>query len=82
MGLILEDMTGCTHLRWWPNAVLIAHNRKAASLMLQRLLNYFPPSADSDMNSYVLGEKSIPKDVGIQGMDDEEALPPPPEING
>jgi diphosphomevalonate decarboxylase len=26
-----------------PNAVLIAHNRKAATLLLQRLLFYFSP---------------------------------------
>ncbi|KAI6669300.1 hypothetical protein NL676_004185 [Syzygium grande] len=63
-----------------PNAVLIARNRKAATLLLQRLLYYFPPSADTDMNSYVIGDKSILKDAGIQGIDDVEALPPPPEI--
>ncbi|KAI3427710.1 Diphosphomevalonate decarboxylase [Psidium guajava] len=63
-----------------PNAVLIARNRKAASLLLQRLLYYFPPNADTDMNSYVLGDKSILKDAGIQGIDDVEALSPPPEI--
>lgn len=30
--------------------------------------------------SYVLGDKSILKDAGIQGIKDVEALPPPPEI--
>jgi len=30
--------------------------------------------------SYVLGDKAILKDAGIQGIDDVEALPPPPEI--
>ncbi|KAL3718872.1 hypothetical protein ACJRO7_003907 [Eucalyptus globulus] len=63
-----------------PNAVLIARNRKAASLLIQRLLYYFPPNPETDMNSYVLGDKSILKDAGIQGIDDVEALPPPPEI--
>lgn len=63
-----------------PNAVLIARNRKAASLLIQRLLYYFPPNPETDMNSYVLGDKSILKDAGIQGIDDVEALPSPPEI--
>ncbi|OWM87647.1 diphosphomevalonate decarboxylase MVD2, peroxisomal [Punica granatum] len=63
-----------------PNAVLIARNRKTAALLLQRLLYFFPPSSDTDMSSYVLGDKSILKDAGIQGINDVEALPPPPEI--
>jgi hypothetical protein len=29
-----------------PNAVLIARNRKAATLLIQRLLYYFPPNSD------------------------------------
>ncbi|KAK4759953.1 hypothetical protein SAY87_023084 [Trapa incisa] len=63
-----------------PNAVLIARNRKTAALLLQRLLYFFPPSADTDMGSYVLGDKSILKDAGVEGINDVQALPPPPEI--
>ncbi|KAK4756104.1 hypothetical protein SAY87_009861 [Trapa incisa] len=63
-----------------PNAVLIARNRKTAALLLQRMLYFFPPSADTDMSSYVLGDKSILKDAGIQGINDVDALPPPPEM--
>ncbi|KAK6144666.1 hypothetical protein DH2020_021486 [Rehmannia glutinosa] len=63
-----------------PNAVLISHNRKAAALLLQRLLFYFPPNPDADLNSYVIGDKTILKDAGIQNMNDIETLPPPPEI--
>nr|BAR94036.1 mevalonate 5-disphosphate decarboxylase [Nicotiana benthamiana] len=63
-----------------PNAVLIARNRKAATLMLQRLLFHFPPNSDTDLNSYVIGDKSILKDAGIQDIKDVEALSPPPEI--
>lgn len=33
------------------------------------------------MSSYVLGDKSILHDAGIDGMKDIEALPLPPEIN-
>jgi len=33
-----------------PNAVLIAHDRKAASELLKRLLFYFPPGAGTDLN--------------------------------
>ncbi|XP_011102052.1 diphosphomevalonate decarboxylase MVD2, peroxisomal-like, partial [Sesamum indicum] len=63
-----------------PNAVLISHNRKAAALLLQRLLFYFPPQADADLNSYVIGDKTILQDAGIQNVKDIEALTPPPEI--
>ncbi|KAK4367159.1 hypothetical protein RND71_015039 [Anisodus tanguticus] len=63
-----------------PNAVMISRNRKAATLMLQRLLFHFPPNSDTDLNSYVIGDKSILKDAGIQDIKDVEALPPPPEI--
>ncbi|KAF3653721.1 Diphosphomevalonate decarboxylase [Capsicum annuum] len=63
-----------------PNAVLIARNRKAATLMLQRLLFHFPPNSETDLNSYVIGDKSILKDAGIQDIKDVDALPPPPEI--
>ncbi|KAK6156281.1 hypothetical protein DH2020_010529 [Rehmannia glutinosa] len=63
-----------------PNAVLISHNRKAAALLLQRLLFYFPPQSDTDLNSYVIGDKTILKDAGIHEMKDIEALAPPPEI--
>lgn len=37
-----------------PNAVLIAHNRNAAKLLLQRLLFYFPPQSDTDLSRYSL----------------------------
>ncbi|GFP88823.1 diphosphomevalonate decarboxylase [Phtheirospermum japonicum] len=63
-----------------PNAVLISHNRKAAALLLQRLLFYFPPKSDADLNSYVIGDKTILQDAGIQNMNDVDALTPPPEI--
>ncbi|KAF5184947.1 Diphosphomevalonate decarboxylase [Thalictrum thalictroides] len=63
-----------------PNAVLIAPNRKVATLLLQRLLFYFPPSADTDLSSFVIGDKSLLKDAGINAMDDVEALTPPPEV--
>ncbi|KAK2634254.1 hypothetical protein Ddye_029046 [Dipteronia dyeriana] len=63
-----------------PNAVMIARNRKVATQLLQRLLFFFPPNSDTDLNSYVLGDKSILHDAGIEGMKDVEELPPP-EIN-
>lgn len=93
-----------------PNAVLISHNRKAATLLLQRLLYYFPPQSDTDLDrfekfvrhhqtlflhllfisyltirafhSYVIGDKTILKDAGINEMKDVEALTPPPETTG
>ncbi|GER53146.1 mevalonate diphosphate decarboxylase [Striga asiatica] len=63
-----------------PNAVLISHNRKTAALLLQRLLFYFPPQSDTDLNSYVIGDKTILKDARIHEMKDVDALSPPPEI--
>ncbi|XP_059628436.1 diphosphomevalonate decarboxylase 2 [Cornus florida] len=63
-----------------PNAVLIARNREVASQLIQRLLFQFPPPSDTELNSYVIGDKSILQDAGIQEMKDVEALPPPPEI--
>ncbi|XP_030966717.1 diphosphomevalonate decarboxylase 2-like [Quercus lobata] len=60
-----------------PNAVMIARDRKAASLLLRRLLFHFPPNADTDLNSYIIGDKSILQDAGIQGKEDLDALPPP-----
>ncbi|XP_052185498.1 diphosphomevalonate decarboxylase 2-like [Diospyros lotus] len=63
-----------------PNAVLVAKNRKAAALLLQRLLFLFPPQSDADLSSYVLGDKSILQDAGVKDMKDVEALSPPPEI--
>ncbi|XWS75329.1 hypothetical protein CRYUN_Cryun01aG0077100 [Craigia yunnanensis] len=63
-----------------PNAVLIARNRKAAAQLLQRLLFYFPPKSDIDLDSYVIGDKSILQDAGIEGVKDVEALSPPLEI--
>ncbi|CAL9119780.1 unnamed protein product [Musa textilis] len=62
-----------------PNAVLIAPNRKSAGLLLQRLLFCFPPPADNELSSYVMGDKSILHEAGLQSMKDVEALPPPPE---
>ncbi|XP_010244659.1 PREDICTED: diphosphomevalonate decarboxylase MVD2-like [Nelumbo nucifera] len=62
-----------------PNAVLIARNREVASLMLQRLLFYFPPPPATELTSYVLGDKSILKDAGLEMRKDVEALSPPPE---
>lgn len=62
-----------------PNAVMIARDRKAASLLLRRLLFHFPPNADTDLNSYIIGDKSILQDAGIQGKEDVDALPPPSE---
>ncbi|KAF7149375.1 hypothetical protein RHSIM_Rhsim03G0099400 [Rhododendron simsii] len=63
-----------------PNAVLIARNRKVAALLLQRLLFHFPPHPDTDLDSYVIGDKSILQDAGVKDINDVEALPPPPEI--
>ncbi|XP_077230366.1 diphosphomevalonate decarboxylase 2-like [Tasmannia lanceolata] len=63
-----------------PNAVLIARNRKAATLLLQRLLFYFPPLPENELSSYVIGDKSILQEAGLQSLKDVEALPPPPEM--
>ncbi|XP_059463384.1 diphosphomevalonate decarboxylase MVD2, peroxisomal-like [Corylus avellana] len=63
-----------------PNAVLFARNRKTAILLLQRLLFYFPPDSFFGLNSYIVGDKSILKDAGIEGIKDVEGLPPPPEM--
>lgn len=63
-----------------PNAVLIARDRNTATQLLQRLLFQFPPKADTDLNSYVIGDKLILKDAGLEGMKDVEALSPPPEM--
>lgn len=62
-----------------PNAVLIARDRKVASLLLKKLLFHFPPGADTDLNSYVIGDQSILQDAGIKEMNDVESLAPPPE---
>lgn len=64
-----------------PNAVMIARNRKVAALLLQRLLFYFPPPSDSDLDSYLIGDKTILEDVGVKEMKDIETLPPPSEAN-
>lgn len=64
-----------------PNAVMIARNRKAATLLLQRLLFHFPRKPDTDLSSYVIGDSSILEDAGIKNLNDIEALPPPPEVN-
>uniref|UniRef100_A0A1J3FWK3 Diphosphomevalonate decarboxylase n=1 Tax=Noccaea caerulescens TaxID=107243 RepID=A0A1J3FWK3_NOCCA len=50
-----------------PNAVLIARSRKVAVELLQGLLYCFPPKPDADMKSYVLGDKSIVKEAGLEG---------------
>lgn len=63
-----------------PNAVMIARDRKTATLLLQRLLFHFPPHSDTNLDSYVIGDKSILKDAGIQDMKDIDNLPPPQEI--
>lgn len=63
-----------------PNAVLIARNRETATLLLQRMLFYFPPPQDSELTSYVVGDKSILQEAGLQTMKDVEELQPPPEI--
>nr|WLF00995.1 diphospho-MVA decarboxylase [Santalum album] len=63
-----------------PNAVMIARNRNVAAALLGKLLYYFPPQEGTDLNSYVLGDKSILKDVGIEGLNDVESLAPPPEV--
>ncbi|CAA7052100.1 unnamed protein product [Microthlaspi erraticum] len=52
-----------------PNAVLIAKSRKVAVELLQGLLYCFPPKPDTDMKSYVLGDKSIVKEAGLEGGD-------------
>ncbi|KHG20401.1 Mvd [Gossypium arboreum] len=62
-----------------PNAVLIARDRKAAAQLIQRLLFYFPPKSDTDLDSYLLGDKTILKDAGLEGLEDVKALSPPPE---
>ena len=38
-----------------PNAVLIARNRNTATLLIQRLLYYFPPNSDN-LSRYILSE--------------------------
>ncbi|KAK9122776.1 hypothetical protein Sjap_012378 [Stephania japonica] len=63
-----------------PNAVLIAPNRNVAALLLQRLLFYFPPSTDTELKSFVLGDQSIVKDAGIVTKEDMDALATPPEV--
>ncbi|KVI07418.1 Diphosphomevalonate decarboxylase [Cynara cardunculus var. scolymus] len=62
-----------------PNAVMITRNRKTAALLLQRLLYNFPPQPGTDLDSYVIGDKSILEDAGVKDIKDVEALAPPPE---
>ncbi|PKA47772.1 diphosphomevalonate decarboxylase [Apostasia shenzhenica] len=64
-----------------PNAVMIAKDQKAATHLLQRLLFYFPPPPENEMSSYVLGDKTILQEAGIQSLNDIKALRPPPEVN-
>ncbi|PPD81322.1 hypothetical protein GOBAR_DD21773 [Gossypium barbadense] len=66
------------------NAVLIALDRKAAAQLIQRLLFYFPPKSDMIWTgkwkcSYLLGDKTILKDAGLEGLKNVEALSPPPK---
>jgi len=65
-----------------PNAVMIARDRKTATLLLQKLLYTFPPNSDADLNSFVLGDKAILKDAGINAREDFATLPQPPELKG
>lgn len=62
-----------------PNAVMIAPNQKVAAHLLQRLLFYFPPAPDNELDSYVLGNKKILQEAGLQSLSIIEALQPPPE---
>uniref|UniRef100_A0A0D9WS62 Diphosphomevalonate decarboxylase n=1 Tax=Leersia perrieri TaxID=77586 RepID=A0A0D9WS62_9ORYZ len=62
-----------------PNAVLVAPNRKNAALLLQKLIYYFPPQ-DNDLSSYMVGDKSILSDAGLNSIEDVEALPAPAEM--
>lgn len=64
-----------------PNSVLIARNRKIAVSLLQRLLFQFPPNPETELKSYVLGDKSILQDAGINSVEDIESLPQPPEFS-
>ncbi|KAK1263091.1 hypothetical protein QJS04_geneDACA008479 [Acorus gramineus] len=63
-----------------PNAVLIAPNRKVAHLLLQRMLFYFPPPSEKELDSYVLGDTSILQEAGLHSRKDIEALLPPAEV--
>ncbi|KAL4576743.1 hypothetical protein LXL04_012842 [Taraxacum kok-saghyz] len=63
-----------------PNAVMIARDRKTAASLLQRLLYNFPPQSDVDLDSYVIGDKSILQDAGIKDMKDVEGLTATPEV--
>ncbi|KAG9138850.1 hypothetical protein Leryth_007488 [Lithospermum erythrorhizon] len=63
-----------------PNAVMIARNRTVATTLLQKLLYCFPPQADADLDSYVIGDKSLLKEAGVSTMNDVEALVAPPEL--
>nr|KAJ0215609.1 hypothetical protein LSAT_V11C300155050 [Lactuca sativa] len=57
-----------------PNAVVIARNWKIGALLLQRLLYNFPPQSNTDLDSYIIGDKSILQDVGIKNLKNVEAL--------
>ncbi|XP_050384828.1 diphosphomevalonate decarboxylase 2 [Argentina anserina] len=65
-----------------PNAVMIARDRKTATLLLQKLLYTFPPNSDADLDSFVLGDKAILKDAGINAPEDIGTLSQPPELKG
>ncbi|KAI7758059.1 hypothetical protein M8C21_017365, partial [Ambrosia artemisiifolia] len=77
---LCREMESCRGNTSGPNAVMIARNRQTAALLLQRLLYNFPPQSDTDLDSYIIGDKSILKDAGIKDMKDVEALTPPPEV--
>ncbi|PPR84198.1 hypothetical protein GOBAR_AA36517 [Gossypium barbadense] len=62
-----------------PYPILIARDRKAVAQLIQRLLFDFLPKSDTDLDSYLLGDKTILKDTRLEGLKDVEALSPPPE---
>ncbi|KAK8943469.1 hypothetical protein KSP40_PGU002468 [Platanthera guangdongensis] len=62
-----------------PNAVIVAPNQKVAMDLLQRLLFYFPPARDNELSSYVLGDKKILHEFGLESLSSIEGLQPPPE---
>ncbi|XP_078443463.1 diphosphomevalonate decarboxylase 2-like [Wolffia australiana] len=63
-----------------PNAVLIAPNRKVAASLLQRLLFFFPPTPETKLESYIVGETSILQEAGVQAAKDLDSLPLPSEV--
>lgn len=76
----------CHVICFFPNGIGYAFNRikvHLGSFLLsygQWLFWYISDSPIFLISSYVLGDKSILKDAGLEEMKDVEALPPPPEI--